>query len=160
MISQENRLRLRQEYDFQCGYCGVREEQVGAQLTMDHYIPVAHGGTDDYENLVYACHTCNGFKSDFMPESPTRRVLHPKRDDFASHIQEIDDGVLAGLSSVGLFHIEKIKLNRPQLVQRRKELQERKNLSNRQRASEARLAALEQEMAILRVLIDSLHGGT
>lgn len=33
-------------------------------LTVDHVIPKSKGGTDDEWNLIAACRTCNGRKSD------------------------------------------------------------------------------------------------
>jgi 5-methylcytosine-specific restriction endonuclease McrA len=36
-------------------------------LEIDHFHPVAAGGSDDDENLVYACTACNRFKGEYMP---------------------------------------------------------------------------------------------
>lgn len=43
-----------------CWYCGVylRMEEV----TMDHVVPLASGGTNDLKNLVASCGLCNGDK--------------------------------------------------------------------------------------------------
>lgn len=43
-----------------CAYCG------GHANTVDHVIPVNAGGKEDMGNLVAACLTCNGRKSDRM----------------------------------------------------------------------------------------------
>jgi 5-methylcytosine-specific restriction endonuclease McrA len=43
-----------------CHYCG--EVVTGRQLQRDHFIPKFSGGTNDLENLVYACNTCNVIK--------------------------------------------------------------------------------------------------
>lgn len=40
-----------------CHYCGVKTTTKNRQL--DHIIPVASGGTNDADNLVVACRTCN-----------------------------------------------------------------------------------------------------
>ena len=43
-----------------CHYCG---KKVGAKdLTMDHVVPVARGGTSSKGNLVPACDACNKSK--------------------------------------------------------------------------------------------------
>lgn len=47
---------------FSCQYCGARED-----LTFDHVIPRAKGGTTIWENVVAACSPCNLRKSDRMP---------------------------------------------------------------------------------------------
>ena len=48
-----------------CHYCG---RQVGAaNLTMDHVIPVARGGTSTRGNCVPCCKDCNNKKKYFTP---------------------------------------------------------------------------------------------
>lgn len=47
---------------FTCQYCGGRPPAVVLQI--DHFIPVASGGTNDMENLVTSCQECNNGKSD------------------------------------------------------------------------------------------------
>ena len=39
--------RVRQLYEFACGYCTVTEITTGGELTVDHYQPRAAGGSDD-----------------------------------------------------------------------------------------------------------------
>jgi hypothetical protein len=114
-----NRQALRERYHFRCGYCGVHETDVGAQLTVDHFQPRARGGTNAIGNLVYCCHACNEFKGDYWnPDSP-RRLLHPLHDDPAEHLALSDDGSLCNLTETGTFHIQRLQLNRPALVARR-----------------------------------------
>lgn len=40
-----------------CHICGAQPE--GADLTIDHVVPLAKGGTHTYENLAVACLSCN-----------------------------------------------------------------------------------------------------
>lgn len=58
---------IRQRYNYACGYCAVTEVSSGGLLTVDHYQPLASGGSDDLENLVYACMRCNQYKHRFWP---------------------------------------------------------------------------------------------
>jgi 5-methylcytosine-specific restriction endonuclease McrA len=53
---------------FTCRYCGARAD-TGAQLVVDHIIPVARGGSNDPANLITACQPCNAGKSDRTPEN-------------------------------------------------------------------------------------------
>ena len=119
------RERLRQLYDFRCGYCGVREGDAGSQLTLDHFRPRAHHGTDEGDNLVYCCFACNHFKSDYWQIEPNRQLLHPLHD------------LLIGLTERGTNHITVLHLNRPELVEYRY-LQ-----AERQREQEEYLSLLE-----------------
>jgi 5-methylcytosine-specific restriction endonuclease McrA len=62
------RQSVRTRYRFQCGYCGVSEINIGAEMTIDHFVPRVRGGEDTPDNLVYCCHACNEFKGDYWPE--------------------------------------------------------------------------------------------
>ena len=88
-MRRDVRESVRESFDFCCGYCGVGEEEVGAALTLDHFQPRSQGGSDELENLVYACHACNEFKSDFWPASGQTRFLHPRTDDLTLHIRAL-----------------------------------------------------------------------
>lgn len=49
-----------------CLYCGQPMGKV--QLTVDHFIPLEMGGTNDEHNLVTACRQCNKRKGKEPPE--------------------------------------------------------------------------------------------
>lgn len=58
---------------FTCQYCG---RQPGSQeLTIDHVLPRAQGGTSTWENCVLACIDCNAKKADRTPDQ-ARMPLH------------------------------------------------------------------------------------
>jgi 5-methylcytosine-specific restriction endonuclease McrA len=42
---------------FKCGYCGA-----AADLVCDHVTPLVAGGTNDLDNLITACRSCNASK--------------------------------------------------------------------------------------------------
>jgi 5-methylcytosine-specific restriction endonuclease McrA len=49
-----------------CQYCGAQPGR--AQLTIDHVLPKARGGTTEWENVVAACSPCNHRKANRTPE--------------------------------------------------------------------------------------------
>lgn len=53
-VSDAKRWLVWERDDFRCHYCGVRQF-----LETDHKIPVDRCGSDDLENIVTACQTCN-----------------------------------------------------------------------------------------------------
>ena len=116
---------LRQLFLFRCGYCGTSEQQAGGELTVDHFQPLSAQGSDDLENLVYACFRCNLYKSDFWGGSAHEnqpRVLHPHQDILETHyVLEDLTGLLTALTPTGEFHIALLHLNREALVFRRQE---------------------------------------
>ena len=123
--------------NYTCQYCGRRTHS----LTMDHVVPRHRGGDHVWENLISACPTCNRFKGDYWPTpeaSPDLMLLHPQQDDLSAHVESLLDGRLIGLTKRGWFHIQRLRLNRVQLIelrlQRAKEQRLRQTLEHNQRA--------------------------
>ena len=61
-VSNELKKKIRREARNRCGYCLTPQEIVSMPLEIEHFRPIADGGTDDEENLWLACRNCNGFK--------------------------------------------------------------------------------------------------
>ena len=117
MTDAKLRQTIRRAYDFACGYCGVREEDAGSELELDHFQPRSLGGGEKVENMVYCCTTCNRIKGDFWAVSTDeKRILHPQRDNLDLHLRQDSDGLLTGLTETGKFHLKRLRLNRPPLV--------------------------------------------
>ena len=53
-----------------CQYCGATRK-----LTIDHIIPKSKGGSDDWDNLVVACSSCNIKKGDKYLEQTGMKLL-------------------------------------------------------------------------------------
>jgi hypothetical protein len=141
---------LRQRYVFRCGYCGISEMDNGASLTVDHFQPRTHGGSDAPDNLVYCCHACNEHKGDWWNPDGVERVLHPLHDDISVHILLQEDGLLHPLTETGTFHIRRLYLNRLPLVNYRRserldeqESRERQEVLALLRTISAQLSAVE-----------------
>ena len=58
-----------------CHYC--RKEIPPVERTVDHYIPLARGGSHSRENLVAACAACNQKKSATMPDEFLKSLRRP-----------------------------------------------------------------------------------
>jgi 5-methylcytosine-specific restriction endonuclease McrA len=58
-LSGAIREQVRQRAQCACEFCGVTEIDTGGMLTIDHFRPRAKAGSDELENLIYACITCN-----------------------------------------------------------------------------------------------------
>ena len=83
------RFAILQRDGFRCHYCGAPAPAV--QLEVDHYIPVASGGTDDPSNLVAACQQCNAGKSAMILYDGTERWS--SRPDWSGLMREYSDFV-------------------------------------------------------------------
>ena len=60
-VGKKRRFEVFKRDAFTCAYCGRKPPTV--TLEVDHIIPVAEGGGDDYENLATSCFDCNRGKS-------------------------------------------------------------------------------------------------
>lgn len=52
------------QFNMQCAYCSSK-----CSPTLDHFLPLANGGTHALSNLIPACHDCNSRKRDLDPET-------------------------------------------------------------------------------------------
>ena len=122
------REKVRQRAHCACEFCGITEIDTGGLLTIDHFRPRARAGSDELENLIYACITCNQYKQDYWPQTETAPTLWNPRQEIASqHFVEQEDGQLTALTPTGIFTIKRLRLNRSQLTaarqRRRQQLQ-------------------------------------
>lgn len=63
-VSKRTRFEVLRRDDFTCRYCRSKDNE----LTVDHVVPVALGGSDSPDNLVAACRDCNAGKSSSAPD--------------------------------------------------------------------------------------------
>ena len=130
---------------------------MGATLTVDHHQPRAHGGHEQLANLVYACARCNEHKGPYWHElhPPHVRLLQPGRDPLNDHFREDADGQVTAITPEGQFFVERLRLNRPQLVAYRRGLRERQLLRADLMRAMGRARALEQRVNELGLAIDA-----
>jgi hypothetical protein len=60
-LSKKTRFIVLERDNYTCQYCGAYAPDV--VLVVDHIIAVALGGSNDLDNLITACETCNQGKS-------------------------------------------------------------------------------------------------
>ena len=60
---------------FECQYCGTPVTRKTA--TLDHVLPVSHGGKTTFENAVTACAPCNANKGNDKRIVPSRKPIKP-----------------------------------------------------------------------------------
>jgi hypothetical protein len=106
---------LRDEFTFRCVYCLWREAWEGDghhAFGVDHVQPQSDGPVVDlaYEDLVYACNTCNSTRRD-VPLPVNLRQETPGR-----HLRMLTDGTIEARTAAGQELIELCRLNRPLLV--------------------------------------------
>lgn len=124
MISAETREIVRRRANFSCEFCGITETDVGGELTVDHFQPKSKKGSDNLENLIYACARCNLYKADCFPENKfDQKLWNPHEESSEAHFLLLPSGELFALSETGKFTIYRLRLNRPQLIENRRQKQ-------------------------------------
>ncbi len=108
-----------------CEFCGITEIDAGGMLTIDHFQPRTKSGSDTLENLIYACIACNQYKQDYWPRTETAPILwNPRKEAASQHFVEQEDGELTALTPTGVFTIQRLRLNRSQLIAARQRRQQ------------------------------------
>jgi len=71
-VGQSARFGVFERDGFACQYCGLKPPE--AILEIDHIVPVSKNGTNEQENLLTSCKTCNRGKGarDLKTSSPDR----------------------------------------------------------------------------------------
>jgi HNH endonuclease len=71
---------LRDEFHFRCVYCLLRERwgRVAGMFDLDHFLPTARHPEQSrtYDNLLYACATCNAAKGDQATPDPCEVLVN------------------------------------------------------------------------------------
>lgn len=107
---------LRDEFTFRCVFCLSRETwgPFRGQFAIDHFVPVALALAPDaavqYENLLYACITCNSVKGVQLVPDPLNVLL-------AGSVRIETDGSLHTDSNEASMLIEMLDLNEPRWVE-------------------------------------------
>lgn len=71
LLIKVDRMKVLARSKYHCHYCGERLDRHTFQV--DHRIPKDRGGTDELENLVASCQSCNASKGNRNDaEFPTR----------------------------------------------------------------------------------------
>lgn len=119
--------QLSQESKAQCVYCCIHESKFGGirNFHVEHHRPQSIFPLlrDSYPNLFYACGICNVFKSDDWPADPVvgdysfASYPDPSTDDYGLFISvDPRSGIAASPTIAGSYVIERLYLNRPQIV--------------------------------------------
>ena len=115
---------LRIEFERKCVYCrmpdGVRGEEA---FGVDHYRPLSKFPRLDceYENLFYACNTCNWRKGHFWPEpqqAAEEFIPNPCDHRMAEHLR-FEGARVESVTSTGRFVIAMLFLNHPTQIEYR-----------------------------------------
>lgn len=121
-ISQNIQSQVRQRARHCCEYCLALGQFAFSTFTLDHIIPVSKGGTDDIDNLAWACSHCNNCKYNRLQcIDPLTKVavplFNPRKNDWSAHfIWNKNQTIIIGISAIGRATINCLKTNRQEAV--------------------------------------------
>ena len=106
-----HREKLYKETAGHCIYCGqpVKKEN----FEIDHIIPRAQGGKNEYDNKICCCTACNRAKADLMPSEYIGAMGEKKRERFINRVNSLVPSRLEAskrdllLSDVGAKSVKK-----------------------------------------------------
>lgn len=120
--------QIAKDCKYRCVYCAILEADFGGIVNfhVDHFRPKSIKEFEHLENIIgnlfYSCGICNRFKSDIWPGEPDvegaiATFLDPSAVDYNQHmgVREADH-FAEGVTVAGKFIVERLYLNRPQLV--------------------------------------------
>lgn len=110
--------KLRIEFSHKCAYCEIREPELGGAKSfhIDHYRPkkIFPDLINSYENLIYSCRNCNGYKShywqNYFDMLLGKIIVNPRKDKIENHIDSSNHN-WNGITSQGKWTVKKLRLD-------------------------------------------------
>jgi hypothetical protein len=111
-----------------CEYCLTPSRYSSDPLSVEHIVPQARGGSTATENLAAACQGCNNFK--FVATHAvdpvtgvTVPLYHPRQHTWTEHFAWNENAtIILGKTPTGRATVERLRLNRPGVVNLRRVL--------------------------------------
>ena len=115
---------LRADFNNRCGYCNDLDAPRKEYFEIDHLVPqkiMVKKKNNDYQNLVYACHSCNNAKRKKWPSGdenvPIVRDegwIDPCSEEYDKQFSRDDKGNIIPLTPIGKWMFDNLKLYKPQ----------------------------------------------
>ena len=128
------------ECNHQCVYCAISESRFGGirNFHVEHYRPKSKFAhlKNEIKNLFLACSICNSFKGKDWPEEPKKDFSNvsypdPSKIDYSELFTCIDFcGEIKGKYIASKYLVEKLFLNRPQLILERRYFNLKSHIKN------------------------------
>jgi len=124
-VPADLRRRVRDHFASCCAYCRTAEGLTVAIFEFEHIVPRSAGGETVFENICFACPSCNRYKANrTVAVDPGTQdevtLFHPHREEWSDHFAWSEDATeLTALTPTGRATIAALRMNRPQLSRSR-----------------------------------------
>jgi HNH endonuclease len=114
-ISDSLKKRVIQRANGRCEYCLMGNDVSFIPHQIDHIISLKHEGLTSFDNLAYACFSCNNNKGSdvgtmLLPNKIFIRFFNPRIDIWIEHF-ELENGVIYAQSDIAKATIKLLKMN-------------------------------------------------
>ena len=112
--------------DYRCEYCKKPEIIANFSFHIEHIISQQHGGSDNLDNLAYACSWCNWKKGPniatiLFEKGDLLPLYNPRIDNWINHFK-VENGIIEGHTDIAKGTIKLLEMNTIELIIERKEL--------------------------------------
>lgn len=111
-----------------CEYCLLPALFSGSIFCIDHILPESKSGLTVFENLAYACHNCNSFKSAKIEgfddlSKIIAPIFNPRIHIWSEHfVFNNQSSIITGITSIGRVTTNSLKMNEIAIQNLRKAL--------------------------------------
>jgi D-arabinose 1-dehydrogenase-like Zn-dependent alcohol dehydrogenase len=125
-VSPSIREFVRSRAKTRCEYCQTAQEISGAQMHIEHIIPLSQSGTSEKENLCLSCAWCNSYKwvkSEAVDPLTDEMIplYNPRTQEWQEHFRWSNDGVtIIGITAIGRATVDVLKMNNEYIVTARR----------------------------------------
>jgi hypothetical protein len=125
-VPQTIRNKIAAAADDRCEYCQTDQKVSGAQMHVEHIVPLSRGGCSAESNLCLACAWCNSFKGSKVeavdPETnQVSPLFNPRLQLWHEHFQWSQSGLhIIGLTAVGRATVLALKMNNEYIIPARR----------------------------------------
>jgi hypothetical protein len=126
-VSKTLRRKVAEAARHRCGYCLTSQRVSGAQMHIEHIVPLSRGGSSDEDNLWLAYAWCNGYKgiqTHAVDPSTGKQIalFNPRTQVWSDHFRWSDDGTeIIGLTPTGRATIVALRLNNGFIIPARRQ---------------------------------------
>jgi hypothetical protein len=121
-MNKSLRKRIKERANYLCEYCLSPERFCPSYFEGDHIRPQSEGGNDSFENFANACGGCNNNKSNATHSidpltGKSVALYNPRVHTWGNHFcWDESSTLIIGLSPIGRATIQKLKLNRNEVI--------------------------------------------
>lgn len=109
-----------QRANYRCEYCHAPQLVFNIEFEVDHIIPLALGGPDDWSNLALSCRACNLRKGKLVAglsavSGEKVALFNPRLHVWGEHfaLSNVLPHVIWGLTDIGVVTVKVLRLNDP-----------------------------------------------